>query len=323
MAPPSDASLIALQKHKLLWVYDGGGPQVEWPSESALDSEKIKSVLGAWLPTAKFEVKFLARGAWNQVFLVMDEQGRELIFRVALPVYPWYKTEAEVATIQFVRENTTIPVPNVYAFDSSADNELGYEWILMEKLPGVPYREVEDQLSIEAKLDIARTIAEWVDQLSQHRFDTIGSFYYNHKTGKPRIDDLVKQTADPHPGHPSTPTTEFHLPNLSIQPKDLRPGSPVAQTRELYLGRPVIQQFMCDWRHDYHHQRGPFRDLHSYIRSFVGMYCSSPFYLFRGAETAFGVLPAPSTGSPPNFLALSIDPWDTEKALLRFPKGSV
>jgi hypothetical protein len=114
-----------------------------------------------------------------------------------------------------------IPAPRVYAFDSSADNELGYEWILMEKLPGVSYRSVADHISLDAKLAVARTVAEWSDQLSRHQFGSIGSFYFD---------------------------------------KD---------SNQLRLGRPVIQQFMRDWRHDYHHRRGPFDNPHSYIRSFV------------------------------------------------------
>ena len=48
----------------------------------------------------------------------------------------------------------------------------------MEKIPGVPYREVVDKLSLDEKLRISRSIAEWVDQLSQYRFDVIGSFSF-------------------------------------------------------------------------------------------------------------------------------------------------
>ncbi|KAK3375825.1 hypothetical protein B0T24DRAFT_509163, partial [Lasiosphaeria ovina] len=97
--------------------------------------DKIKIVLASYLAGHTLEVDFLAQGTWNQVFLVVDkDRGDEFIFRVCLPVYPWFKTEAEVATIQFIRDNnTSIPAPRVLAFDSSAENELGYEWILMER----------------------------------------------------------------------------------------------------------------------------------------------------------------------------------------------
>lgn len=41
--------------------------------------------------------------------------------------------------MMYVRAHTTIPVPAVYAFDSSGDNPLGLEWILMEKIEGHHY----------------------------------------------------------------------------------------------------------------------------------------------------------------------------------------
>ena len=41
------------------------------------------------------------------------------------------------------------------------------------------------------------------------------------------------------------------------------------QSGNLELGHPVIQQFMGDWRHEYHFERGPFDNFCSYIRSFV------------------------------------------------------
>jgi len=177
---------------------------------------------------------FLSRRAWNQGYDIVDNHEHEFIFRVSLPVYPWYKTEADVATIVFVRENTTIPVPTVYAFDSSADNVLGYEWILMERLPSEAYGNIVDRLSLGDRVDVAERIADWVDQLSCLRFNSICSLYF------------------------------------------------VPNTRELQNGRPVIQQFMGDWRHEYHHLRGPFHDLHSYLRSFMDCYGSEVYAAAQG-----------------------------------------
>jgi hypothetical protein len=58
------------------------------------------------------------------------------MIRVTLPVDASYKTDSEVATINFVRQNTDVPVPKIFEFDDSRDNELGFERILMEMLPG-------------------------------------------------------------------------------------------------------------------------------------------------------------------------------------------
>ncbi|CAI7649441.1 unnamed protein product [Penicillium glandicola] len=57
--------------------------------------------------------------------------------RVSLPVYPHNKTLGEVTTLRFLRRATDVPVPEVIAFDDSGNNEIGFEWILMECMPGI------------------------------------------------------------------------------------------------------------------------------------------------------------------------------------------
>ena len=39
----------------------------------------------------------------------------------------------------------------------------------------------------------------------------------------------------------------------------------------------MLQHFMGDWRHDYHHDRGPFHDLHSFTRAFIDCIGSEMF----------------------------------------------
>ena len=47
---------------------------------------------------------------------------------------PRLKTESEVATMQYLRAYTNIPVPVVYAWDSNPYNRLGGEYILMSRV---------------------------------------------------------------------------------------------------------------------------------------------------------------------------------------------
>lgn len=47
---------------------------------------------------------------------------------------PRLKTESEVATLQYLRDNTPVPVPTVYHYDSNPYNRLGGEYILMSKV---------------------------------------------------------------------------------------------------------------------------------------------------------------------------------------------
>ena len=47
---------------------------------------------------------------------------------------PRLKTESEVATMQYLSQNTSVPVPTVYHYDSNPYNRLGGEFILMSKV---------------------------------------------------------------------------------------------------------------------------------------------------------------------------------------------
>lgn len=228
----------------MTWTGDKvSSPQAEWV-EGQPGQDKIKTVLAPCLDQLNigcvqdFDVEYFSEGSWNKVFLLANKKkDTEYIFRVCLPIYPWYKTESEVATMEFVRQHTDIPVPIVYAFESSADNELGYEWILMQKLPGVQYCKVDDELDMDSRLSIARKIADWVHQLSQHRFTDIGSLYFSD-------------------------TKHTHG-------EDEREGTEKDKGEDTFkLGRLVNQYYMGDWRHDYQHERGPFNNVHDFLRSY-------------------------------------------------------
>lgn len=81
-------------------------------------------------------VRFLTAGSFNRAFLVVpcgdtSEDGHvsELIFRVALPLITRFsKVAAEVATMEWVRRNTEIPLPDVLAYAIDGKNDVGYEW---------------------------------------------------------------------------------------------------------------------------------------------------------------------------------------------------
>ena len=103
------------------------------------------------------------------------------LFRTALPVDPYFKTESDVATIEIARHFTSIPVPIMYAYDSSADNALGFEWILMEEnRTGRSLADSWNELDLEQKTTLTETLAEWNVELSQICSDMIGSIYLRY-----------------------------------------------------------------------------------------------------------------------------------------------
>ena len=66
------------------------------------------------------------------------ETGAEAIVRVPFPNSgPRHLTTAsEVATMEFVRSRFGFPLPKIYAWDSSHDNAVSWEYIIMERCSG-------------------------------------------------------------------------------------------------------------------------------------------------------------------------------------------
>ncbi|KAK7967133.1 uncharacterized protein PG986_001410 [Apiospora aurea] len=116
-------------------------------------------------------VAFLAAGAFNRVYTVDSVKGK-YVMRVSLPVDPIFKTRGEVSTLRFIRENTTIPVPEVIAFDDTRSSKIGFEWILMEFIPGQSLRYRWRKFSMDQKTTLVRRVAEMQAQLFQ--FHSIG-----------------------------------------------------------------------------------------------------------------------------------------------------
>jgi hypothetical protein len=97
--------------------------------------------------------------------------------RVSLPVYPRLKTQSEVATMNFVRQETYMPVPRIIAFDSKSQNELGFEWIMMEMMPGVSLRKRWRRMTWDAKKTIIRQLVQYQAQLFPKSFQKTGNLF--------------------------------------------------------------------------------------------------------------------------------------------------
>ncbi|KAF7541351.1 hypothetical protein G7Z17_g11980 [Cylindrodendrum hubeiense] len=163
-----------ISRKGLFW--DDGGLDIEprWATEpdvAAIKGECLRT-LGIRDPD-DCTVKFLTAGAFNKIYLVEPQGQRNLIMRVSLPVDPRYKTAGEVATLRWIRRSTTIPVPEVIAYRDSSDNATGYEWILMELMPGTSVYSVWRKMSLTAKKSLAEQVAGYQAQLFKAAQDAV------------------------------------------------------------------------------------------------------------------------------------------------------
>ncbi|KAG0131796.1 kinase-like domain-containing protein [Tuber indicum] len=165
----------------LRWKSDLFGPVPTWAATPNIAT--IEALSRQHLRADDLSVKFLAGGAFNKVYLITVSSNtlkdrKSYIFRVTLPVEPFYKTASEVATLRLLRQRTSLPVPEVFAYDCTTQNELGFEWIIMEKIPGVCLGEVWRDLSLERKTIVIERLGQLMKELRMKcRFDAVGSLY--------------------------------------------------------------------------------------------------------------------------------------------------
>lgn len=163
--------------------WDDGGLDLEpmWTREPALAA--IESLCRKELRIGTGElcaVSFHAEGAFNKLYLAQTDQ-RRLLLRVSLPVHPRSKTRGEVATLRLLRRSTDVPVPEVIAFNDSPDNEIGFEWILMEMMPGVSLYKRWRILTTFQKVALVQRMAELQTQISLHSLSGIGTLMASDK----------------------------------------------------------------------------------------------------------------------------------------------
>jgi hypothetical protein len=186
--PPDEETLKNMHTESAEWIDDPDESnwRVYWtePDISNITTE-MASVLpriGLSFPPNIIQVDLWAEGAFNKVYTVQcrkDETSEiyRCILRIASPVCPYYKVESEVATLQFLQFETGVPVPDVYAFDSSMNNRIGVEWILMQHMPGTPYDTRMHDLDGHTNEQILHHISEWRAQIAKKSWNHIGSLY--------------------------------------------------------------------------------------------------------------------------------------------------
>lgn len=229
----------------LHWTGRGWNSEPVWPREPDVGIMKslAKMRLAAQLPAAFHdaspEVTFFAEGGFNKLYRIsFMGHDTDYLLRVALPIDPFYKTESEVATLTYLRANTTIPVPRVFGWDSNSNNELTFEWIMMEKLDGVPLYDLwPRKVSWERKLELTSTIAGFVEQLRICQFDRIGGLYFRSAidsgTRKPEKAIVSRAAflgspAGKHQGADDTPAVNHSdTVHLSVEKVDLDPPANV------------------------------------------------------------------------------------------------
>ncbi|MCB0187041.1 MAG: aminoglycoside phosphotransferase family protein [Caldilineaceae bacterium] len=120
----------------------------------------------------------LTDGMYNAAYLITLTDGQNAVLKVAPPVhvkvlrYERNIMQAEVDTLRLVRTHTTVPVPDIIAYDTSR-RLLDNDYFLMTFVPGVGLHKLRPQLSAdEQRASDGRTGAylRQINALSGSRF---------------------------------------------------------------------------------------------------------------------------------------------------------
>ncbi|CAF2605731.1 unnamed protein product [Rotaria sp. Silwood2] len=161
--------------------------------ESILSKLSIETINQVLKPLAlrclKFErletsgcVNFLYNLQSQPILQSNSTSDKELILKISNPHRYWryYRTQNEVYTMQYLYEQTTIPLPKILAYSCDFHTSiLECEFILMEKIQGNTLEHVIDQMSDDSLMKTATEMVNYVKQLREinlPQMNQIGSF---------------------------------------------------------------------------------------------------------------------------------------------------
>lgn len=136
-------------------------------------------------------------GSFNISWKVVFSDGASWLFKVPAAGTPDRFSDAhaealrsEACTMRLLRRETSIPVPEVFAFSDSCSNELGHPFILMQYIEGRPLYEFwEDERASEEfmkkrRIRCLNEIAAAMVQLGKFSFDKAGALKFD-ENGQP------------------------------------------------------------------------------------------------------------------------------------------
>ncbi|OQD64007.1 hypothetical protein PENPOL_c008G03295 [Penicillium polonicum] len=141
------------------------------------------------VPTCSVNTEKFTSGTYNLVVALTFSDSTQWVARIMLPQEDEDEDVAklllsEIASMDFVRSKTTIPVPRIFGHNVSK-NDFGFPYLLMEALPGTVL-ENRWALSIpdSHRKKFATQLAHYVYELSTLRFGKIGCLSYSHESGE-------------------------------------------------------------------------------------------------------------------------------------------
>ncbi|RMY97077.1 hypothetical protein D0862_08241 [Hortaea werneckii] len=160
----------------------------EYNEQRRLDERRLTFNVSALLTAAaesvnrqKEDIKSfckLGEGGFNRVFEVTMHDGFRIIARLPYPsTQPkLLATSSEVATMDLVRRHN-VPTPLVYAYSADANNPVGSEYMVMQRVPGRSLTDIWYELCDRERVKILGKIVDQEAKLFNIPLPAYGSIY--------------------------------------------------------------------------------------------------------------------------------------------------
>lgn len=121
----------------------------------------------------------LGEGGFNRIFLITLDTEFQLVARIPYPllVSKAYAVASEVATMDFLRSRG-LPIPEVYAYSFTSNNEAETEYILMEYVKGTDLSQIWSGLKEDEIISLMDQLAKVESIMMSIFFPAGGSIYY-------------------------------------------------------------------------------------------------------------------------------------------------
>ncbi|RPD60113.1 hypothetical protein L226DRAFT_535046 [Lentinus tigrinus ALCF2SS1-7] len=137
------------------------------------------------------EVRLVAKDELTITYELGLADGRQVLLRIPSFSENSSIVEAEIATLRYLADRTSIPVPSVLAFHRASDGDQSTTcYALLQKPSGTCVESLFPSMTPFEQNMIIAAIARWMVELFQHRFEAIGSLRVDAPNGQ-RIGPVV------------------------------------------------------------------------------------------------------------------------------------
>ncbi|KAJ5368331.1 uncharacterized protein N7496_008091 [Penicillium cataractarum] len=163
-------------------------------------------------------------GGFSKAFLMKRANGTDVIAKIPCRIAgpPSLTTAGEVAVLEYVKRHTSIPVPRVLSWSSDGSNNVGAEYIIMDKAPGVPLFQVWGTMTEFERLQLIKNLTKLEAQLATIKFP-VGTSEQQRQplevtTAAMKLldsNELLKKACQPTLWH-----TDLHMENIFVNPDE-------------------------------------------------------------------------------------------------------